>query len=422
MPQASDSCAERRKITESSYALSRPKYLYISRQVEGQSVTSIELRPGDTTQAGRLFEEYSERLFKFCHGRLGSRSEAEDAVQTSFLYAHGALQRGVVPESEAAWLYTIAKNVCRWQQRTTSRRGSPANGFDIDAFPSPERGGDEDELLMGLEDALATIPERQRHALLLREWRGLSCPEIATHLELSEPATHALLTRARRSLAGALTTAARRPVLGVDFGSLVLQLRAFFAGGAAKVAAAAIVAVGVGAGGVSVERALSDSRPGAPTPDPPSLVGAEPTSKPSSNSAVPRNAPGRSPNPVSKPHEAVSATRAESHPSFPAADGGAGAIARAPGQPSSDEAPAPATSATDRPNTGNLPVEAPVPEVLPDLPVDLPPLPGVDLPVDVEPPALPLPPIPPLPSLPDLPTSGLPPLPTVPNAGSGVLP
>src|SRR5687768_8383252 len=77
----------------------------------------------DATDAGRLFEEYSERIYGFCLRFLRSPTEAEDAVQTTFLYAHRALQRGVVPEAEYPWLHAIARNVCRWQQRTIARRG-----------------------------------------------------------------------------------------------------------------------------------------------------------------------------------------------------------------------------------------------------------------------------------------------------------
>ncbi len=228
-------------------------------------MTAIALpsdRVSATTEAARLFEAHSERLLGYCLGQLGSRAEAEDAVQTTFVYALRALRRGVVPENEAAWLTTIAKNVCHWQRRTLARRGPLSADLDLDTIALARPEPDEEGLLFGLEDALASIPEKQREALLLREWRGLAPREIATELGISGPATHALLTRARHSLARALTLPAR-PAAGIAW--LVFELRshvkALFGGASAKAAVAGVAIVSVGAGGVVAERTLVDPAP-----------------------------------------------------------------------------------------------------------------------------------------------------------------
>jgi RNA polymerase sigma factor (sigma-70 family) len=222
-------------------------------------------RPREDSEAERLYGEYSERLLAYCLRRLGSHSEAEDAVQVTFLYALRALRRGVVPDCESAWLHTIARNACRWQQRTASRR--PLDGErGLDLVASPERDDDDRELLACLDDALESLPERQRHALLLREWRGLSADEIGHHLELSAPATHALLTRARHALAQALT-APRRAALGLA--SVVYELRSWIkaglGGASAKAAVATIAIVGAGAGAVATDRGFAGDE-GAPAP------------------------------------------------------------------------------------------------------------------------------------------------------------
>ena len=235
-------------------------------------MTSVALRPeprttqGDTAENAateRLFEEHSGRLLAYCSGQLGSRSEAEDAVQTTFLYALRALRRGVVPECKAAWLTKIAKNVCNWQRRTRDRRGPLASDIDLDTIGVARAEGDEEGVLEGLDDALASMPENQRKAIVLREWRGVAPREIATQLGMSAPATHALLTRARRSLADALTVA-RRPVLGLAW--LAIELRSHvkaLLGGVSAKATATAVAVGVamaGAGGLAVEKSLSEPK------------------------------------------------------------------------------------------------------------------------------------------------------------------
>ena len=206
------------------------------------------------TEAGLLYERYSGRILAYCIHALRHRGDAEDAVQTTFLHAHRALQRGVVPEHEFAWLHTIAKNVCRMHRRTAARRGA-VTGLDLDALPAREGDAGDQELLYGLDDALASLPERQRRALVMRELRGLSSEEVASQLGMSATATYALLTRARRSLARALTVGGRS-ALGLDLGPLLLRLKALFAGGGATVAATTAVAAVVAAGGVTLERAL----------------------------------------------------------------------------------------------------------------------------------------------------------------------
>lgn len=226
------------------------------------SVALRQSRPtvrGDTEEAGRLFEKHSDRIFAFCLRRLGSRSDAEDAVQTTFLYALRALRRGVVPECESAWLTTIAKNVCHWQRRTLDRRGSLTSDVDLDTIGLAMPDRDEEDLLVGLKDALASIPENQRRAIVLREWQGVPPREIATELGMTRPATHALLTRARRSLAEALMLP-RRAALGVVWTLVELRshIKALLAGVSTKAAVTTIAVVGVGAGvgGVAVESSL----------------------------------------------------------------------------------------------------------------------------------------------------------------------
>src|SRR5438067_5305964 len=112
--------------------------------------------------------------------QLGSREEAEDAVQTTFMNAFRGLSRGIVPELESAWLFKIAHNVCLSRRRATWRRGrieSPAD-FELveELTPAPSPRAEE---LIGLQDVLEGHAENQRRAILLREWQGLACREIS---------------------------------------------------------------------------------------------------------------------------------------------------------------------------------------------------------------------------------------------------
>jgi RNA polymerase sigma-70 factor, ECF subfamily len=160
----------------------------------------------------RLYEHHATRVFGFCLKWLRSREEAEDAVQTTFLYALRGLQRGVVPTFESAWLLAIARNVCLSRTKAARRR-SVETAEDphtlANTVPAPPRSEELDEL----SAALNALTELQRRALLMREWQGLSYREIADELGLTQSAVETLLFRGRRSLAARL--GADRRSLGI---------------------------------------------------------------------------------------------------------------------------------------------------------------------------------------------------------------
>jgi RNA polymerase sigma-70 factor, ECF subfamily len=149
-----------------------------------------------------LFRAHQRRVYAYCYRRLGSREEAEDAVQATFLNAWQSLRRGVRPEAPLPWLYGIAHNVCLTRNRSMRRRGRVELAEASAPEPaSPESRRDE---LHGVDDALRALPKDQRRAFLLREWRGLSYSEIASAMGLSNSAVESLIFRARRGLAASL--------------------------------------------------------------------------------------------------------------------------------------------------------------------------------------------------------------------------
>lgn len=191
--------------------------------------------------AARLYERHRRAIYGLCLKQLRSREDADDTVQTTFIYALQSLRRGVVPEMELPWLLTIARNACSTRRRSGSRRGAHETPHDLesiqDRLPTLERA----DVATG-EDflhALRAIPESQRTALLLREWRGLSYEEIGSELGLSQAATEALLFRARQNVAQRLGQVGLKPLQGLP---IVSFLRNLF-----QTAAAKTVAVGAGA-------------------------------------------------------------------------------------------------------------------------------------------------------------------------------
>ena len=224
------------------------------------AVPSVGRAAGVERPAGRsadaasdLYERYSAQIFGYCLHQLGSREEAEDAVQTTFMNAFRGLQRGIVPELESAWLFKIAHNVCLSRRRSSWRRGRVEAPNDLEVLqevvPARERIGDE---LIRLQDVLEEMPENQRRAILLREWQGLSYREIGEILGLTQAAVETLIFRARRALAAGLEASPsgerqrgwrKRARHAGDAGAVAIGLKALVSGGgAAKIAITALIA------------------------------------------------------------------------------------------------------------------------------------------------------------------------------------
>ncbi len=211
------------------------------------AVAPTPLHPGPRplpAEATRLlYERHSGRIFGYCLSLLGSREEAEDAVQTTFMNAQRGLDRGVIPQFELAWLFKIARNVCYNRTESSSRRRRLESADDLESLQevlaTPERTA---SLSVGeLTRALGAIPERQRRALLLREFQGMTYEEIAGELGVSVAAVETLLFRARRSVADQLeqTGVSRRRGAAASF---VALFRWFFDGSAVPIKLAAVTA------------------------------------------------------------------------------------------------------------------------------------------------------------------------------------
>jgi RNA polymerase sigma-70 factor (ECF subfamily) len=239
----------------------------------------VERRPAErrgaspTEQTALLYERYYDRVFGYCLYKLGNREEAEDAVQTTFLWVMRGLERGIEPRLEANWLFTIAQNACRARIKTRGRKRLQETLSDPQVLErvAPGRSACEDELV-GLHDALRDMPELQRQAIILREWRGFSYKEIAAELELSDAAVETLIFRARRSLASRLENpTAARPAkqvrtFALNLGSLGAALKSLLGFGGTASLGAVAATVGALAIGLGIEGDSPAHAPRAQTP------------------------------------------------------------------------------------------------------------------------------------------------------------
>jgi len=367
----------------------------------------------------------------FCRNRLRTREDAEDAAQTTFCYALGAMRRGVVPVSETAWLLKIARNVCLNRWTANSRRSRVEIARDPQVLQDVAQGREQgDEELLRLQEALQRLTESQRRAIVLREWQGLSYAEIGNELGLSQAAVETLIFRARRALARELR-GDERLRSGLDLGSLLASVKSLLTGGGAVVKIAAGVAALATIGGVAGPRIEHRLRHHASPPGSSASTSQDgtPTSGTSARTATPAGGTARAAQQDRRPRRATPITAdAPSRADVPGTGGSVPGFGGGPAVPTTPDAAPPGVPATSGPASGapaspNQPPPAdespstglPVPPVEPP-PAEAPALPAVpDLPPAPElPPAPALPPAPELPPAPALPPVNVPPA-TVPT-------
>src|SRR5215207_1892521 len=70
------------------------------------------LRAGDDSAFEAIYDRHHRGLLGFCRHMLGSREEAEDALQHVFVAAHRQLRDASRPVQLKPWLYAVARNRC----------------------------------------------------------------------------------------------------------------------------------------------------------------------------------------------------------------------------------------------------------------------------------------------------------------------
>jgi RNA polymerase sigma factor (sigma-70 family) len=159
------------------------------------------VRAGDDDAFEAIYDRYYLGLLAFCRHMLGSRHEAEDALQHSFASAYSALRGGDGVEDLRPWLYAIARNRCLSALRA-QREELCADELELRPKAFDGLAG-EIQLradLRDLVDDLQRLPEDQRAALVLFELGDQSHEQIAAVLGVRREKVKALVFQAREAL------------------------------------------------------------------------------------------------------------------------------------------------------------------------------------------------------------------------------
>lgn len=173
----------------------------------------LDVKAGDEQSFDLLLRKYRLPLVNFLGRMVHDRATAEDLAQEVFLRVYRARQKYAPSAKFTTWLFRIATNLAlnslrdNRHQRMEVSIDAPAND-DEEALPRelPAREMRIDEHMIErdraefIQRAIASLPEKQRAAVLLHKYEEMDYAEIARILECSESALKSLLFRAYESL------------------------------------------------------------------------------------------------------------------------------------------------------------------------------------------------------------------------------
>jgi RNA polymerase sigma-70 factor (ECF subfamily) len=156
---------------------------------------------GDRAAFALLLQQHQRSLSAYARRMLGDAALADDMVQETFLRLWSRADRFDGRASRlTTWLHRICHNLCVDSHRRQGRERALDDSADPVAGQNPEGESMQEERGRRVRAALTAIPERQRSALLLCHYQGLSNREAASILDVSVEALESLLARGRRQL------------------------------------------------------------------------------------------------------------------------------------------------------------------------------------------------------------------------------
>lgn len=161
-------------------------------------------RAGDQAAFEAIFQRYERQIYSFTYRMMGDADDAYDLTQDCFIKAYRNLDKTNGDLNVSAWLHRIASNACLDVLRRRKRiRWLPwDNEKHENLLPShttddPELTAVATEIRQDVQIILDKMTPRNRLALLLREFEGLSTEEIGEVMGLSRSAVKSVLFRAR---------------------------------------------------------------------------------------------------------------------------------------------------------------------------------------------------------------------------------
>ncbi len=179
----------------------------------------LRVKDGDDGAFAQIVERFQNRLIGIFTNMFADSALAEDLAQEVFLRIYRAKQ-GYEPTAKlSTWIFQIANNLASNSRRSKGRKkevqfqvgGSGSQPVQVGennvaekSAMMPTRQLDKTEMQERVQSAMTVLNERQRMAVLLHRFEGMSYADIGETMELSTQAVKSLLSRARENLREAL--------------------------------------------------------------------------------------------------------------------------------------------------------------------------------------------------------------------------
>lgn len=163
----------------------------------------LAFKDGNEAAFDTLYRRHAPPLARYFWRSTMSQELSEELVQETFLKIHRYKHAYEPRASFRTYLYTVARSILLNNWKRIVKAGQQ-RGREMDRMPSagdtPERSFASRQLLARVNDALLSLPERQRTAINLVRLRGLSYEEAARAIGVTPKALKSLLNRARKHL------------------------------------------------------------------------------------------------------------------------------------------------------------------------------------------------------------------------------
>ena len=165
---------------------------------------------GDRLAWQALYARHRDRVFRMARRFLGDNAPARDVTQEVFIALFAHAKRYRPSGSFLSFVHRLTVNRCiNLRAEAFEAKREPQADEEllrvVDERPDPERRLDQEQTAQTVHAALAALPARQRMAVVLSRFEGLSYQEIAAALDCSVSSVESLLFRARRALARTLS-------------------------------------------------------------------------------------------------------------------------------------------------------------------------------------------------------------------------
>jgi RNA polymerase sigma-70 factor, ECF subfamily len=165
---------------------------------------------GNTVAFEELMKHAEKRVMHLTWRMLGNEADARDAAQEVFLRVYKYLGRFKQDQPFFAWVYQITLNVCRdfakKRRQYSTQFISLENGGNEASYVLCDDEADAEETLIRAQErelimrAVATLPERERAAILLRDLEGLSTDEVAHIMNSTATTVRSQISSARQKI------------------------------------------------------------------------------------------------------------------------------------------------------------------------------------------------------------------------------